>query len=76
MASDDELQEMAKDLYKRLGGIGNKDARIVRALLERWQSRNLTSRAVDEADCGEKYHIPFSECGFAFCPRCGSPLRH
>jgi hypothetical protein len=30
-----ELEEMAQDLYKRLGGVGQKDARIVRALLAR-----------------------------------------
>ena len=55
MANDKELLEMAHELYKRLGGVGSKDARIVRALWERWQlERKLTKRASDVATCSCK----------------------
>ena len=33
MCKEKELIEKAKDLYKRLGGLGNSDARIVRGLI-------------------------------------------
>ena len=58
MANDEELLEMAHELYKRLGGVGSKDARIVRALWERWQiERNPTKRAADApcAECGGEF---------------------
>ena len=45
MKTDDELLEAAKELYKRLGGIGNPDARLVRGLMERWQSARSFSTA-------------------------------
>lgn len=35
MLSDEELIKEAEKLYQKLGGVGNKDARIVRALWER-----------------------------------------
>lgn len=34
MLTENELIEKARDLFKRLGGIGNSDARIVRGLIE------------------------------------------
>lgn len=33
MCKEKEILEKAKDLYKRLGGLGNSDARIVRGLI-------------------------------------------
>jgi hypothetical protein len=33
--TDEELLEKARVLYKKLGGVGSQDARLVRALIER-----------------------------------------
>jgi hypothetical protein len=38
MMTDEELLNMAHKLYARLGGFGSDDARLVRALWERWQA--------------------------------------
>ena len=49
-----DLIKMAEDLYKRLGGVGNKDARIVRALIEgqsQWISVKTRPKKDDEYLC-------------------------
>ena len=44
MCTENELIEKAKDLFKRLGGIGNADARIVRGLIVRIESAKNTEQ--------------------------------
>jgi len=39
MYTEDELLDKASDLFRRLGGIGNSDARIVRGLIERTERK-------------------------------------
>lgn len=41
MATKEKLEEMATDLFKRLGGNRTRDGRIVRALLLQWKSAEL-----------------------------------
>ena len=52
MCTEKELVEKAKDLFKRLGGIGNADARIVRGLIERIKCAKNTEQA-NQPDSGE-----------------------
>ena len=47
MLSDKELIDKAKDLYKRLGGVGNADARIVRGLFERLEGAKNTEQLLE-----------------------------
>lgn len=46
MCTEKELIEKARDLFKRLGGIGNADARIVRGLIERLEGAKNTEQQV------------------------------
>ena len=48
-ATKEELEEMGKDLFKRLGGMRTKDGRIVRALLALWKAAE-SNLAVIEAE--------------------------
>lgn len=46
MLTDKELIENSKELYKKLGGVGNADARIVRGLWERLEGSKNTEQQV------------------------------
>lgn len=37
-ATNEELEELAKELYKELGGMRTRNGRIVRALLAKWKA--------------------------------------
>ena len=52
-ATKKELEEMGKDLFKRLGGMRTKDGRIVRGLLALWKAAE-SNLAVIEAE--QKMH--------------------
>jgi hypothetical protein len=52
-ATKEELEEMGKDLFKRLGGMRTKDGRIVRGLLALWKAAE-SNLAVIEAE--QKMH--------------------
>ena len=52
-ATKEELEDMGKDLFKRLGGMRTKDGRIVRGLLALWKAAE-SNLAVIEAE--QKMH--------------------
>jgi hypothetical protein len=45
MYSDEELIKKAKDLYKKLGGVGSSDPRIIRGLWERIEKKEIPEQA-------------------------------
>jgi hypothetical protein len=59
--SDERLFERAAEVYARLGGIGNADARIVRALSERLQAANKEIERV--AQVAKNMYLEVVEAG-------------
>lgn len=69
--SDAELLEMAQALYKKLGGVRSKDARIVRALMERaGLGSQPTPRALDKCQHCNGAGVLMTAIGSKLCPRC------
>lgn len=77
MATKEELEGMAKDLYKRLGGTRTKDGRIVRALLANWKAAELNAAqqllAPDGAYCDCLEGTPFVPVTVEVCAVCKRP---
>ena len=57
-ATKEELEDMGKELFKRLGGMRTKDGRIVRALLALWRAAE-SNLAIIEAE--QKMHPTLGE---------------
>jgi hypothetical protein len=66
-ATKEELEEMGKDLFKRLGGMRTKDGRIVRGLLALWKAAE-SNLAVIETEQKMQPTLP------THCPECGSDV--
>lgn len=44
--TDDDLRALTDDLYRRLGGLPSKDARLISALLVRWEKAERERDAI------------------------------